>query len=87
MKAHTIGVRPEHFDVAASKGKDKTTITGKVEYAEVLGSDSFLYVTTDHGTVTVREVGSTGFANGGTVYITPQPEHTHRFGEDGKRLN
>ena len=86
LKAHTVGVRPEHFGISAAKGKDKTTIAGKIEYSEVLGSDSFLYVATDHGTVTVREVGSTGFTNGRTVYITPQPENTHRFGEDGKRL-
>ena len=87
LKAHTVGVRPEHFEVSKTKGKDKATIAGKIEYAEVLGSDSFLYVATGHGTITVRQVGSTAFATGGTVYVTPQPEHTHRFGEDGKRLN
>jgi multiple sugar transport system ATP-binding protein len=86
LKAHTVGVRPEHFDVSSGKG-GKASISGKVEYAEVLGSDSFLYVATDHGTLTVREPGTTSFKPGSTVTVTPQPEHTHRFGEDGNRLD
>jgi len=86
-KAKTIGVRPEHFDVSATKGSSKTVIKGTVEYAEVLGSDSFLYVTTDEGLLTVREPGQSGFKPGSTVYINPQKEHIHRFDESGKRLN
>jgi multiple sugar transport system ATP-binding protein len=58
-----------------------------VEYAEILGSDSFLYVATPQGTLTVRENGTSSFKNGSTVHLTPIPDHTHRFGEDGKRLN
>ena len=82
-KAKTIGVRPEHFELSPSKGD----IKGTVEYAEILGSDSFLYVTTPYGTLTVREEGKTGFGDGATVYLSPSAEHTHRFGADGGRLN
>jgi multiple sugar transport system ATP-binding protein len=82
-KAKTIGVRPEHFDVSDKKGE----IKGTVDYTEVLGSDSFLYVTTPAGVLTVREQGKTAFAPGSTVYLNPQAKHTHRFGEDGRRLN
>jgi multiple sugar transport system ATP-binding protein len=82
-KAKTIGVRPEHFDVSKTKGE----IKGKVDYTEVLGSDSFLYVTTANGMLTVREPGKTGFGAGATIYLDPQAQHTHRFGEDGRRLN
>ncbi len=81
-KAKSIGVRPEHFDVSSTKG----TIKGKVEYAEILGSDSFLYVNTDEGILTVREPGQSDFKPGSTVYINPQKEHIHRFDESGKRL-
>ncbi|MFN0191553.1 MAG: ABC transporter ATP-binding protein [Aestuariivirga sp.] len=82
-KCHTLGVRPEHFNLDGKKGD----IKGKVEYAEVLGADSFLYVSTDTGVMTVREEGKTNFKPGDTVYVTPQAKNTHRFGEDGMRLH
>jgi multiple sugar transport system ATP-binding protein len=81
-KATTIGVRPEHFVASATKGE----IKGTVDYTEVLGSDSFLYVTTDHGIITARENGKTSFKDGDTIHLTPIKEHTHRFDDSGKRL-
>ena len=82
-KAHTLGVRPEHFAVSATEG----AISGTVDYTEILGSDSFLYVNTPHGLLTVREEGKTGFKAGDTLYMTPVAGQTHHFGEDGRRLN
>jgi multiple sugar transport system ATP-binding protein len=82
-KAHTLGVRPEHFVISATKGD----IKGTVEYAEVLGSDSFLYVATPHGMLTVREEGRTGFKPGDDVHVTPQGIHLHRFDKDGQRID
>jgi len=82
FKAATIGVRPEHISVSASKGD----IRGLVDYTEVLGSDSFLYVGTDGGTLTVREAGKTSFKPGQKLGLSFVPEHVHRFGEDGYRL-
>jgi multiple sugar transport system ATP-binding protein len=51
-----------------------------------LGSDSFLYVDTKYGLLTAREPGKTGYTTGIEVSLTPQPQHVHRFGDDGKRL-
>jgi multiple sugar transport system ATP-binding protein len=82
-KAHTVGVRPEHFVISDKTGE----ISGTVEYTEVLGSDSFLYINTPQGLLTVREDGRTAFKPGDHAYVTPLGPHTHRFGEDGKRLN
>jgi multiple sugar transport system ATP-binding protein len=82
LKAKTIGVRPEHFDIAADKG----FIKGKVDYTEILGSDSFLYIATDYGMLTARETGKTAFRNGSDIYLTPVSAHTHRFDADGKRM-
>ncbi len=82
LKAKTIGVRPEHFDIASDKG----LIAGKVDYTEILGSDSFLYIATDFGMLTARESGKTNFKNGQSIYLTPMAAHTHRFDSDGKRL-
>jgi multiple sugar transport system ATP-binding protein len=81
-KAHTLGVRPEHFTISGSAGD----ISGTVEYTEVLGSDSFLYINTPHGLLTAREEGKTGFKPGDTAYLAPVATRIHRFGEDGKRL-
>jgi multiple sugar transport system ATP-binding protein len=80
--AHTLGVRPEHFAISNSGGE----ISGTVEYTEILGSDSFLYVATPHGVITVREEGKTGFKAGDTIHVTPVEAQAHRFSEDGKRL-
>jgi multiple sugar transport system ATP-binding protein len=82
MGAKTIGVRPEHLDIASTTGP----IKGKVDYTEVLGADSFLYIATDYGTMTARENGTTRFKEGDAVFLTPQGAHTHRFDADGKRI-
>ena len=81
--AHTLGVRPEHFALSANTGE----IEGTVDYTEVLGSDSFLYVATGHGLLTVREEGKTAFKAGDRVFVTPVASQTHRFDQDGKRLD
>jgi multiple sugar transport system ATP-binding protein len=83
LKAKTIGVRPEHFETSPNKGP----IKGKVDYTEVLGSDSFIYVLTDGGLITARESGKTDFKTGDTIHLTPLAKHTHRFDESGKRIN
>ena len=81
--AHTIGVRPEHFELSSTSGE----IEGTVDYAEVLGSDSFLYIATPAGTLTVRQEGKTGFGDGATVHVTPLADQVHRFDETGQRLD
>jgi multiple sugar transport system ATP-binding protein len=83
-KCKTLGVRPEHLDISAKPGAG--SMGGKVEYAEILGSDSFIYVATDHGLITARENGRTAVKTGDTVYLTPQAGQTHRFDENGKRI-
>jgi multiple sugar transport system ATP-binding protein len=80
--AHTIGVRPEHFTISADHGQ----ITGTVEYTEVLGSDSFLYIKAPEGLLTAREEGKTSFKPGSTAHLSPVAARVHRFGEDGQRL-
>jgi len=82
LKASTIGVRPEHFEIAKTKG----LIPGTIDYTEVLGSDSFLYINTESGMLTARENGMTAFHNGDKVYLTPVAAHTHRFDASGKRI-
>jgi multiple sugar transport system ATP-binding protein len=79
---HTLGVRPEHFSLSKTSG----AIKGKVDYSEILGSDSFLYVDTDHGLLTVRVIGKTEIRDDETVYLTADTNVLHRFDANGKRI-
>ncbi|GGA27353.1 ABC transporter ATP-binding protein [Neptunicoccus cionae] len=82
--AHTIGIRPEHIDVADSGGQWQ----GTVAVAEHLGSDTFFHV---HGTglgetITVRATGEVGFKYGDTIHLTPRADQIHRFDASGLRV-
>ena len=81
--AGTIGVRPEHVQV----GPDAGTWKGTVIHAEHLGADTNLYLQTEKaGLITVRIFGVYEAAPGATLYATPDPAQTYRFGSDGTRL-
>jgi multiple sugar transport system ATP-binding protein len=83
-KCKTLGVRPEHLEVVARASAG--TIAGVVEYTEVLGSDSFIYVKTDYGLITARENGKTTVKNGDKVHLKATDSLVHRFDENGKRI-
>ena len=79
--AKTVGVRPEHLTVDKKKGAWK----GTVIHAEHLGADTNLYIDTEKaGLLTVRIFGVYNADPGATVYATPEPSKTYRFGSDGK---
>jgi multiple sugar transport system ATP-binding protein len=84
MKCKTLGVRPEHLEIVPRSSAG--TITGSVEYTEVLGSDSFIYVKTDHGLITARENGKTAVKNGDKVHLKATDGQLHRFDDNGKRI-
>jgi len=82
-EAKTVGVRPEHLTVDTADG----TWKGTVVHAEHLGADTNLYVDTEQaGLLTVRIFGVYNAEPGATLYVTPDPEKTYRFGKDGKTL-
>ncbi|AZO10209.1 MULTISPECIES: ABC transporter ATP-binding protein [unclassified Mesorhizobium] len=81
--AKTIGVRPEHLTVDATSGAWK----GTVVHAEHLGADTNLYLDCEKaGLITVRIFGVYNAEPGATLYATPDPAKTYRFGADGKVL-
>jgi multiple sugar transport system ATP-binding protein len=84
LKCKTMGVRPEHLEITPRAAAG--TIAGTVEYTEVLGSDSFIYVNTEHGIITARENGRTGVKNGDKVNLKPMDGQVHRFDDNGKRI-
>lgn len=82
--AATIGIRPEHIDISESSGAWK----GKIGVSEHLGSDTFFHVQCDvtDEPLTVRATGEVSYKYGSEVYLTPRPEHLHRFNEQGLRI-
>ena len=80
----TIGIRPEHIDVAESGGLWQ----GKVGVAEHLGSDTFFHI---HETglaemITVRAPGEVNFKHGDTIHLTPRVDQIHKFDANGLRI-
>ncbi|MBN9219020.1 MAG: ABC transporter ATP-binding protein [Mesorhizobium sp.] len=81
--AKTIGVRPEHLTVDPNSGAWK----GTVVHAEHLGADTNLYLDCEKaGLITVRIFGVYDAEPGATLYATPDPAKTYRFGADGKTI-
>jgi multiple sugar transport system ATP-binding protein len=78
----TIGIRPEHLAVSATGG----LWSGTVGISEHLGSDTFLHVQTDHGTLNVRTGGEVGLHHGDRIWLTPEPDKLHRFDAQGLRI-
>ena len=83
--APTIGVRPEHLRIATSQTDG--SFRGKVGVAEHLGSDTFIHVHTDLGTVNVRVDGEIPVRHGDEVWMTPDPDKIHRFSKDGLAIH
>ncbi len=78
--ADVIGIRSEHIEIAAY-GEWK----GPVVHAEVLGSDSYIFV--DIGSeepVIVRQNGVSKIAVGDVVAIAPMEGRIHRFNANGR---
>ncbi|WP_352654599.1 ABC transporter ATP-binding protein [Mesorhizobium sp. M0317] len=81
--AKTIGVRPEHLTVDPRSGAWK----GTVVHAEHLGADTNLYLDCEKaGLITVRIFGVYDAEPGATLYATPEPGKTYRFGAEGKTI-
>lgn len=82
--AATIGIRPEHIGISATKGAWK----GRIGVSEHLGSDTFFHVeeTGLAKTITVRAGGEIDLHHGDTVWLTPDVSKLHRFDDGGLRL-
>ncbi len=78
--AHTIGVRPEHWQMSTTEGEFR----GVVGVAEHLGSDTFLHVDLDNGAhVIARAEGEFPVRHGDAVWLTPQQGRVYKFDENG----
>ena len=91
----TVGVRPEHFVVAAADGADAAGggasaadgLPGRVEFAEALGAETLLHVETAAGRVVVRGApGAARGAAGNHVRLVPAPGALRLFDDAGRSL-
>ena len=82
--AHTIGIRPEHIDVAEAEGDWQ----GRVGVAEHLGSDTFFHIheTGLAETITVRAPGEVSFGHGDRIALRPREDQVHKFDAQGLRI-
>ncbi|WP_294929567.1 ABC transporter ATP-binding protein [uncultured Paracoccus sp.] len=81
--AHTIGIRPEHLTAQPAGGEGWQ---GEVLLSEHLGSDTYLHTRTEHGQVNVRVHGEFPVHSGDRVTLTFNPDHLHRFDQQGSTL-
>jgi multiple sugar transport system ATP-binding protein len=80
-KAETIGIRPEHLELAAGKG----AWSGTIALAEHLGADSFLHVDTkEAGRLVVRAPGEFRGKAGDKISLKPDLSRMHHFDAQGK---
>lgn len=81
LGAQTVGIRPEHFDL----GGGENAWEGEVALVERLGHDTVLYVrVADAGPLTISLSGQHNQQVGDRLYLTPKPEHVHRFNAEGR---
>jgi multiple sugar transport system ATP-binding protein len=77
----TLGIRPEHLELA-SPGQPQLTVTADV--GERLGSDTFCHVITDSGEpLTLRIRGDLASQYGERLNLHLNAEHCHLFDADG----
>ncbi|MBT3358161.1 MAG: sn-glycerol-3-phosphate import ATP-binding protein UgpC [Rhodospirillales bacterium] len=82
----TVGVRPEHFELADDGSADARV---SVDVIEELGADTIIHgkFGKDDADLTVRLPGYRDAKTGGEIAVRVTPEHIHVFDQDtGKRL-
>ena len=80
-KAHSIGIRPEHFEVVTKGGE----FNGIVRSAEHLGSDVFMRVKTDDGEITARVAGDVDVKYGDKIALKSSGK-IYKFDEAGNAI-
>jgi len=79
-----LGIRPEHIGLTDPEG---AVCTGKVEVAEYLGADTYLYLDcAEAGRIIIRTSDVPEDIRGKTVGLQFDPERLHFFGEDEQAL-
>jgi glycerol transport system ATP-binding protein len=80
----TVGVRAGAFRVEPRPGDVR--LPGRVELAEISGSDTFVHVATSLGEVVAQLTGVHGFELGAAITLALDPAQVYVFGADGNLL-
>lgn len=84
LQSVTLGVRPEHIEIAT---KGKSDVTGVVRVAEYLGSESMFYLHMSDGSdISVKADGLAKAANGAELALNLPPEACHLFNDKGEAI-
>jgi multiple sugar transport system ATP-binding protein len=79
----TLGIRPEHIDIAPDTG----LLAATVDLVEQLGGETFIYATAPGlPPITLRQDGQSQFYRGDAVAIRFAPDHLHIFDATGAAL-
>jgi multiple sugar transport system ATP-binding protein len=79
----TLGIRPEHIDVAPDKGM----LTVTVDLVEQLGGETYIYASAPGlPQITLRQDGQSHSHRGDAIAIRFAPDHLHIFDETGAAL-
>ncbi|TPQ30269.1 sugar ABC transporter ATP-binding protein [Bradyrhizobium guangdongense] len=79
----TLGIRPEHIDIAHDTGM----LAATVDLVEQLGGETFIYATAPGlPQITLRQDGQSRFDRGDAVAIRFAPDHLHIFDATGAAL-
>ena len=81
--AATVGVRPEHIDLATSAPKGAVAVEGVARATEHLGSDTFVHAMVGDTQLTARTPGEFPVHAGDRVWLVPQGDKIHRFDGEG----
>ena len=84
--AVTLGIRPEHVEIAP--GANPGAVTGRASHIEQLGEASYLYLESPahEGFLILRQEGDTAVAAGDTLAVRLPERHCHLFGPDGRAV-
>ena len=82
--ATSLGIRPEHIELADDADAQ---CTGKVEVVEYLGADTYLYIDCgEAGSISVRTDGATRVATGDQIGLRFPESKLHFFGSDERAI-
>jgi ABC-type sugar transport system ATPase subunit len=81
--AHTIGVRPEHFEMC---GASEAWFSAKIDTVQYAGSHSDILARWEKGNIVFRVFGNNVPEAGEMIHLRARDENLHFFDSSGKRL-
>ncbi len=81
----TVGIRPEHIEVEPS-GPGRVQVEGRVDFVEMLGSDTILHVDVGGRLLVVKLSSTRSFSVGDRIRLYIDPSRIHVFRSNGEAV-